>query len=205
MRIARRCADQRIRNTGRGEWPARQRASFSGRRLGNPASSPPSWRYMIDLGATTIWERWDGWTSEHGFADDEFPQSLLPRLCEGMPLPLRARNRAGAGIGWLWPAAPPPASRGRAQLGRRCVPLRPRAHQHPLAAVRQPLRVLSRTAAERYGQRAHSQQQPRRGSRPLLQSADGYRRIPERRRDQGGGIRGRLGSPPILRTAAAQL
>ena len=23
----------------------------------------PSWRYMIDNGATTIWERWDGWTA----------------------------------------------------------------------------------------------------------------------------------------------
>jgi len=30
--------------------------------------SRPSWRYMLDHGATTIWERWDGWTSEHGFA-----------------------------------------------------------------------------------------------------------------------------------------
>lgn len=30
--------------------------------------SRPSWRYMIEHGATTIWERWDGWTSEHGFA-----------------------------------------------------------------------------------------------------------------------------------------
>jgi alpha-L-rhamnosidase len=27
----------------------------------------PSWRYMVDAGATTIWERWDGWTLEHGF------------------------------------------------------------------------------------------------------------------------------------------
>ena len=30
--------------------------------------SRPSWRYMIDDGATTIWERWNGWTSEDGFA-----------------------------------------------------------------------------------------------------------------------------------------
>jgi alpha-L-rhamnosidase len=29
--------------------------------------SAPSWRYMIDHGATTIWERWDGWTRERGF------------------------------------------------------------------------------------------------------------------------------------------
>jgi alpha-L-rhamnosidase len=27
----------------------------------------PSWRYMLANGATTIWERWDGWTTEHGF------------------------------------------------------------------------------------------------------------------------------------------
>jgi alpha-L-rhamnosidase len=29
--------------------------------------SRPSWRYMVDHGATTIWERWDGWTAERGF------------------------------------------------------------------------------------------------------------------------------------------
>jgi alpha-L-rhamnosidase len=27
----------------------------------------PSWGYMIRHGATTIWERWDGWTEERGF------------------------------------------------------------------------------------------------------------------------------------------
>lgn len=31
--------------------------------------SPPSWLHQVRSGATTIWERWDGWTSEHGFAD----------------------------------------------------------------------------------------------------------------------------------------
>ncbi len=29
----------------------------------------PSWGYPIRHGATTIWERWDGWTEEHGFQD----------------------------------------------------------------------------------------------------------------------------------------
>ena len=29
--------------------------------------SAPSWRYMVDHDATTIWERWDGWTRERGF------------------------------------------------------------------------------------------------------------------------------------------
>ena len=27
----------------------------------------PSWQYSIQCGATTIWERWDGWTEESGF------------------------------------------------------------------------------------------------------------------------------------------
>jgi alpha-L-rhamnosidase len=29
----------------------------------------PSWGYSIKHGATSIWERWDGWTVEHGFQD----------------------------------------------------------------------------------------------------------------------------------------
>jgi hypothetical protein len=27
----------------------------------------PSWLYAVTQGATTIWERWDGWTAEKGF------------------------------------------------------------------------------------------------------------------------------------------
>lgn len=29
----------------------------------------PSWGYTIDNGATSVWERWDGWTDERGFQD----------------------------------------------------------------------------------------------------------------------------------------
>jgi alpha-L-rhamnosidase len=29
----------------------------------------PSWGYSIDQGATSIWERWDGWTHDKGFQD----------------------------------------------------------------------------------------------------------------------------------------
>ena len=29
----------------------------------------PSWLYSVTLGATTIWERWDGWTHDKGFQD----------------------------------------------------------------------------------------------------------------------------------------
>ena len=31
----------------------------------------PSWGYSIRHGATTIWERWNGWTNENGFFDPE--------------------------------------------------------------------------------------------------------------------------------------
>lgn len=31
----------------------------------------PSWGFSIDNGATTIWERWDGWTPESGFQTPE--------------------------------------------------------------------------------------------------------------------------------------
>jgi alpha-L-rhamnosidase len=31
----------------------------------------PSWLFAVTQGATTIWERWDGWTEEHGFQNPE--------------------------------------------------------------------------------------------------------------------------------------
>lgn len=33
------------------------------------AQEPPSWGHMVRSGATTVWERWDGWTADRGFAD----------------------------------------------------------------------------------------------------------------------------------------
>lgn len=34
-----------------------------------PAEGPKATAYSIRHGATTIWERWDGWTAERGFQD----------------------------------------------------------------------------------------------------------------------------------------
>jgi alpha-L-rhamnosidase len=31
----------------------------------------PSWLYAVTQGATTIWERWDGWTHDKGFQDPD--------------------------------------------------------------------------------------------------------------------------------------
>jgi alpha-L-rhamnosidase len=30
-------------------------------------TSYPSWLFEVEQGATSIWERWNGWTPEHGF------------------------------------------------------------------------------------------------------------------------------------------
>ena len=58
----------------------------------------PSWGYSIRHGATTIWERWDGWTEERGFqtAADELVQPLLARL--GRPVAVRVRRPASGSI-----------------------------------------------------------------------------------------------------------
>ena len=41
----------------------------------------PSWGFSIKQGATSIWERWDGWTPEKGFQDagHELLRALLLR------------------------------------------------------------------------------------------------------------------------------
>ena len=51
----------------------------------------PSWLYSVTQGATTIWERWDGWTEENGFQDPyELVQSL--RLWRDWRLALQHRR-----------------------------------------------------------------------------------------------------------------
>ncbi len=45
----------------------------------------PSWLYPIRHGATTIWERWNGWTEESGFFDPQmnsFNHYALGSVCE---------------------------------------------------------------------------------------------------------------------------
>ena len=47
----------------------------------------PSWGYSIRNGATTIWERWDSWTKEHGFKDscmNSFCHYSFGSVCEWM-------------------------------------------------------------------------------------------------------------------------
>jgi alpha-L-rhamnosidase len=40
----------------------------------------PSWLYPVMIGATTTWERWDGWTPEKGFQDHRMNSFSMPDL-----------------------------------------------------------------------------------------------------------------------------
>ncbi|MBN1442821.1 MAG: family 78 glycoside hydrolase catalytic domain, partial [Planctomycetes bacterium] len=79
---------------------------------------PPSWGYMIDQGATTIWERWDGHVEGRGFQDagmNSFNHYALGSVGEWMVRAVlglepdeerpgyqhfRVRPRPGGGITW---------------------------------------------------------------------------------------------------------
>jgi alpha-L-rhamnosidase len=40
----------------------------------------PSWLYPVTLGATTTWERWDGWTPDKGFQNPAMNSFSMPDL-----------------------------------------------------------------------------------------------------------------------------
>ncbi len=40
----------------------------------------PSWLYLVKLGATSIWERWDSWTPEKGFQNPAMNSFNMPNL-----------------------------------------------------------------------------------------------------------------------------
>lgn len=63
--------------------------------------SYPSWGYTIRMGATTIWERWDGWTAEDGFQSpkmNSFNHYSLGSVGEWL-----YRYVAGLDLGWDGP------------------------------------------------------------------------------------------------------
>ena len=89
----------------------------------------PSWGYSIRHGATTIWERWDGWTEHGGFqsAGDELLQPLQPRQRRRLALRPRRRHRPDARLGRLQRAPAAADARREAHLGPRRAGDRPRA------------------------------------------------------------------------------
>jgi alpha-L-rhamnosidase len=86
--------------------------------------SEPSWLTMVDRGATTMWERWDGVDAD-GVAHDSLNHyakgavvSFLHRVVAGLDLPaepayrhFRVRPRPGGGITWAHAAHESPYGR----------------------------------------------------------------------------------------------
>lgn len=63
----------------------------------------PSWKYSIHHGATTIWERWDGWTEEKGFQDvgmNSFNHYTLGSVGEWLRRGVTGINTAGDAAGY---------------------------------------------------------------------------------------------------------
>jgi len=81
----------------------------------------PSWGYEVDQGATTIWERWDSFTKEHGFQGkngkqnaemNSFAHYSFGAVCEWMFNELAGIRSAGPGYGQISirPMPPTPGS-----------------------------------------------------------------------------------------------
>ena len=123
----------------------------------------PSWRYMIDAGATTIWERWDGWIADRGFQSawmNSFNHYALGSVGEWLYRFLLGIDQVPgtAGFGQLLVRPHPGGSLG---LGPRPLPVGPRAGRQRLATGRRPVHVPARAAAERHRQRPDPQPRPR--------------------------------------------
>ncbi len=94
----------------------------------------PSWGYSIRHGATTIWERWDGWTEDARLPDraHELVQPLLARV--GRAVAVRGRRGDPPGRPGLRPRPHRARPRPGAALRPRHVRLRPRPDRERLGA-----------------------------------------------------------------------
>ena len=75
----------------------------------------PSWGYEVEQGATTIWERWDSYTKEHGFEDagmNSFAHYAYGAVCEWMFSRLAGIETDGPGFHKIIirPSPPSPGS-----------------------------------------------------------------------------------------------
>ena len=113
--------------------------------------SAPSWRYMVDNGATTIWERWDGWTEQRGFQSawmNSFNHYALGSVGEWLYRFVLGIDQE-PGRGRVRPAAGPAAPGRLAARGPRRLPLGARADLQRMAARRRHVPVHHRHSAER--------------------------------------------------------
>ena len=90
----------------------------------------PSWGFSIKHGATSIWERWDGWTAEKGFQDpgmNSFAHYSFGAVARWM---FQTRGRHRHRRPGLQAAPDPPAARSGALLGQGELPLAARPDRH---------------------------------------------------------------------------
>ena len=67
------------------------------------SEKPPSWGHMIRSGATSIWERWDSWTAETGFANpymNSFCHSSFGTIAEWLHSTVGGLERDPSVPGW---------------------------------------------------------------------------------------------------------
>ncbi|MDQ3788566.1 MAG: alpha-L-rhamnosidase, partial [Actinomycetota bacterium] len=65
--------------------------------------NPPSWRYPLRHGATTVWERWDGYTDERGFqvaAMNSFNHYALGSVGEWLYRGIAGLGQAPGSVGY---------------------------------------------------------------------------------------------------------
>jgi Alpha-L-rhamnosidase N-terminal domain./Bacterial alpha-L-rhamnosidase. len=79
----------------------------------------PSWLYQVKLGATTMWERWDGWTPEKGFQNpgmNSFNHYWLGCVGEWIYTGVAGIDTDGPGWSRITLCPRPAAGLGRARL-----------------------------------------------------------------------------------------
>ena len=112
----------------------------------------PSWGYSIRHGATTIWERWDGWTEDAGFQTpmmNSFNHYSLGSVGQWLYEHVAGIRAAEPGYGHVCIAPEP----GRAGVGSRDVPVRARADHERLAAPGRRAPPRGRDPAQRHRHR----------------------------------------------------
>ena len=161
----------------------------------------PSWRYMVDHGATTIWERWDGWTAERGFQSpwmNSFNHYSLGSVGEWLYRFLLGIDQepGTAGFGRLLLRPHPGGSlswaRGSYQSVRGTI-------SAGWKRDRRPVHLPGGAPAQRHRHRPHPQRRRRRGPRRRGQPATAARQFPGRPGCPGGDLPGRLGDARVLR------
>ena len=87
--------------------------------------TPPSWLYPVTQGATTIWERWDGWTKEKRLQRSRYEfiptTTLLYGAVGRLDVLDRCRHRSRLATSGISTNYFPPTTRRRPHLGQGIV------------------------------------------------------------------------------------